>query len=75
MPTQITPRARGIDSRDVAPLSLTALAVVAILALVLHVAGTEVVNRAHANPDAAAPGGGAKCLAGVKPLEQALPYD
>ena len=56
-------------------LSLTALAVIAILALVLHVASTELLNRSHADPDAAAPGGEATCPADAKPPELSLPFD
>ena len=71
MPTHITPPARGISSRDVAPLSLTALAVFAMLALVLHVASVDMLNRSHADPDAAAP----TCPADARPAQLSLPYD
>ena len=37
------------------PLSLTALAIIAILVLVIHVASGETVGRSHANSSTAAP--------------------
>ena len=40
---------------DVTPLSLTALAIIAILVLVIHVASGETVGRSHANSSIAAP--------------------
>jgi len=80
MPTQITPPsppipgragATGINSRDATPLSITALAIIAILTLVLHVASTDALNRPHVDPDAAAP----TCPADARPAQLSLPYD
>jgi len=45
----------GPSPRDVAPLSPTALAIIAILVLVLHVASGEMLGRSHANSSIAAP--------------------
>ena len=84
MPTEMirssTPfagRARmpGMNSRDVTPLSPTALAIIAILVLVLHVASSDMLDRPHAHSSIAAPGDEATCPADGKSPELSLPYD
>ena len=84
MPTEITRssapsagRARmpGMNSRDVTPLSLTALAIIAILVLVLHVAGGDMLGRPQAHASIAAPDDEAKCPADAKPPAPSLPFD
>jgi len=84
MPTEIArssaPSARrartpGINSRDVTPLSITALAIIAILILVLHVAGGDLLGRSQAHASVAAPDDEAKCPAEVTPAAASLPFD
>jgi hypothetical protein len=45
----------GMNSRDVTPLSITALTIIAILVLVLHVAGGDLLGRSQAHAAIAAP--------------------
>jgi len=84
MPTEIArssaPSARragmpGMDSRDVTPLSITALTIIAILILVLHVAGGDLLSRSQAHASVAAPDDEAKCPAEVTPAAASLPFD
>jgi hypothetical protein len=84
MPTEIArssaPSARragkpGMSSRDVAPLSITALAIIAILVVVLHVAGGDLLSRSQAHASVAAPDDEAKCPAEVTPAAASLPFD
>ena len=84
MPTEIarssTPsdgRARTpeINSHDIAPLSITALAIIAILVLVLHVAGGDLLGRSQAHASAAVPDDGVKCATSATPQEPSLPFD
>ncbi len=65
----------GMDSRDVTPLSITALAIIAILILVLHVAGGDLLSRSQAHASVAAPDDEAKCPAEVTPAAASLPFD
>jgi hypothetical protein len=80
MPTKITrpcaPITRRIEapgpgSPDVTPLSITALAIIAILVLILHVAGGDLLrhSQAHASIDAA------KGPADATPPVPSLPFD
>ena len=46
-----------MNSPDVTPLSPTALAIIAILVLVLHVASGDMLDRPHAHSSIVAPGG------------------
>lgn len=84
MPTEITrPRALTTGqgrtprpgSRDVAPLSVTALAIIAALILILHVAASAVLADplAHASP--AALDDDTACLGESKPPAPTLPFD
>jgi hypothetical protein len=82
MPTEITrssaPSARharmpGIDSRDVTPLNLTALTIIAILVLVLHVSVGDLLGRSQAS--IAAPDDEAKCPADAMLAVPSLPFD
>ena len=84
MPTEIPrPRASAAGQarptrpglRDGAPLSVTALGIIAALILILHVAASAVLADplAHASPPA--PDDEATCLGGAKPPAPALPFD
>jgi hypothetical protein len=64
-----------MNSRDTPPLSPSALAIIAILVLVLHVASSDRLDYPHADPATVAPGGEATCMADTKPPELSLPYD
>jgi hypothetical protein len=84
MPTEITrpsaPIANragtpGPGSRDVTPLSLTALAIIAILVLVLHIAGGAVLGHPQAHASIAATDDEAKCPADATPPVPSLPFD
>jgi hypothetical protein len=84
MPMEITPpseptvghaRTPKINSRDVTPLSLTPLAIIAILVLVLHLTSSAMGDRPHADPAIARAGDEAGCLADVLPRELSLPID
>ena len=84
MPTEMTrssapfagrARVPGTNSRDVTPLSPTALAIIAILVLVLHVASSDLLDRPHAHSPMAAPDSETTCPADAKPAELSLPYD
>jgi len=65
----------GMNSRNATPLSLTALAIIAILVLVLHVARSDMLDRPHAHSSMVAPGDGAQCTAETKPPVSSLPFD
>ena len=84
MPTEIarsstpsTRRARtpGMNSRDVTPLSITALSIIAILILVLHVAGGDLLGRSQAHASVVGQDGAAKCAADATPPALSLPFD
>jgi hypothetical protein len=84
MPTEITrpsaPTASrdgtpGPGSRDVAPLSLTALAIIAILVMVLHVAGGAMLGHPQAHASIAAPDDESKCPADATLPVPSLPFD
>lgn len=61
--------------RDGAPLSITALTIVAILVVVLHVASGDLLGRSHAHASEAGQGGEASCQGDVTPPASALPFD
>jgi hypothetical protein len=63
----------GIDSRDVTPLNLTALTLIAILVLVLHVSVGDLLGRSQAS--IAAPDDEAKCPADAMLAVPSLPFD
>ena len=65
----------GINSRDVTPLSLTALAIIAILVLVLHVSAGDLLGRSHAHASIAAPDSEARCPADATLAAPPLPFD
>jgi hypothetical protein len=65
----------GINSRDVTPLSLTPLAIIAILVLVLHVSAGDLLGRSQAHASIAAPDDEAKCPADATLAVQSLPFD
>ncbi len=65
----------GMNSRDVTSLSITALTIIAILVLVLHVAGGDLLGRSRAHASIAAPDDEAKCPADVTLPVPSLPFD
>ena len=84
MPTEITrpsaPITRrigtpGPGSPDVTPLSITALAILAILVVVLHVAGGDLLGHSQAHASVAAPADEAMCPADATPPLPSLPFD
>jgi hypothetical protein len=64
-----------MNSRDVTPLSVTALAIIAILVVVLHVAGGDLLGRSQAHASVAASDDDAMCPADAKPQLSSLPFD
>jgi len=64
-----------MNARDVTPLSVTALAIIAILILVLHVAGGAVLGHPQAHASAGVQDEEAKCPADVTPPVPSLPFD
>jgi hypothetical protein len=84
MPTEITRPSAPITRRigtpgpgscDVTPLSITALAIIAILVLILHVAGGDLLRHSQANASVAAPDDAAKGPADATPSMPSLPFD
>jgi hypothetical protein len=65
----------GINSRDVTPLSLTPLAIIAILVLVLHVSAGDLLGRSQAHASIAAPDDEARCSADATLAVPSLPFD
>ena len=64
-----------MSSHDVAPLSITALAVIAILVVILHVAGGDLLGRSQAHASVAGQDDDAKCAADAPPTVSSLPFD
>jgi hypothetical protein len=84
MPTKVTRssvpsggRARmpGMNSRDVTPLSITALSIIAILVVVLHVAAGAVFGHPQAHASVVVQSDEAKCPADAMPPVPSLPFD
>ena len=84
MPTEITrpsaPITRrvatpGPGSREVTPISLTALAIIAVLVVVLHIAAGAVLGHPQAHASIAAPDDEANCPTDAVPRMQSLPFD
>ena len=84
MPTEIArssaPSARragkpGTNSRDVTPFSNTALAIIAILVVVLHVAGDDLLGRSQAHASVGVQGDEVACPADATPPASPLPFD
>ena len=65
----------GTNSPDVTPLSITALAIIAILVVVLHVASGDLLGHSQAHASVAASGDDAMCPADAKPQAPSLPFD
>jgi hypothetical protein len=65
----------GMNSRDVTPLSITALAIIAILVLVLHVACGAVLGHPQAHAAVAAPDNETMCPVDATPPAPSLPFD
>jgi hypothetical protein len=59
----------------VTPLNLTALAIIAVLVLVLHVAAGDLLGRSQAHASIAALDDEAKCPADATPPVSSLPFD
>jgi hypothetical protein len=64
-----------MNSRDVTPLSTTALAIIAILVLVLHVACGAVLGHPQAHASVVVQDDEAKCPADATPSAPSLPFD
>lgn len=62
---------RGMNSPDVTPPSPAALAIIAVLVLILHVASQDIFDRSLAH----SPGGEVTCPANPVPAELSLPFD
>ena len=84
MPTEVTrspapsaerARSPGMNSRDVIPLSITALTIIAILVLVLHVAGGDLLGRSQAHAAIYAPDNETMCPVDATPPAPSLPFD
>jgi hypothetical protein len=65
----------GINSRDVTPLSLTALTIIAILVLVLHVSAGDLLGRSQAHASIAGPDEEARCPVDAALTVPSLPFD
>ena len=65
----------AINSRDVGPLSVAPLAIIAILVLVLHVSAGDLLGRSQARASIAAPDNEAKCPADATLAVTSLPFD
>jgi hypothetical protein len=84
MPTEVTrPSAPitqrvatpGPGSREVKPVSIPALAIIAVLVLILHIAAGAVLGHPQAHASIVAPVDEAKCPADAKPQVSSLPFD
>ena len=84
MPTEITrpsapitPRVAtpGPGSREVTPISLTALAIIAVLVVVLHIAAGAVLGHPQAHASVVVQDDEAKCPADATPPVPSLPFD
>lgn len=64
-----------INSRDVAPLSITALALIAFLVLVLHLAGGGLLGRSAAHASVGVQDFEVKCATDATPPVPSLPFD
>jgi hypothetical protein len=64
-----------MNSRDVAPPSITALTIIAILVLVLPVAGGAVLGHPQAHASVVMQDDEAKCPADATPPASSLPFD
>jgi hypothetical protein len=64
-----------MNSRDVAPFSITALTIIAILVLVLHVAGGAVLGHPRAHASVVVQDDEATCPADATPPASSLPFD
>jgi hypothetical protein len=64
-----------MNSRDVTPLSITALTIIAVLVLVLHVAGGDLLGRSQAHASFVVQDDGATCPADARSPAPSLPYD
>jgi hypothetical protein len=65
----------GMNSRDLTPLSITALAIIAIVVVVLHVAGVDLLSRGYAYASVAAQADVVECPGDATPPTFSLPFD
>jgi hypothetical protein len=65
----------GINSRDVTPLSLAPLTIIAILVLVLHVSAGDLLGRSQAHASIAGPDEEARCPVDAALTVPSLPFD
>lgn len=64
-----------MNLRDGAPLSTTALAIIAVLVMILHVAGGERLGRLQAHASVAVQAGETQCPADATQPTSSLPFD
>ena len=64
-----------MNLRDGAPLSTTALAIIAVLVMILHVAGGERLDRSQARASVAVQTGETQCPADATLPTSSLPLD
>jgi hypothetical protein len=64
-----------MKSRDGAPLSITALTIIAVVVMILHVAGGERLGRSQAQVPFAVQAGETQCPADQTPPTSSLPFD
>jgi hypothetical protein len=64
-----------VNLPDAISPSLVPLAIIAILALILHVASGVVLDRSHAGATGAALDDAVTCAAEMSPPQPSLPYD
>jgi hypothetical protein len=76
-PTPSVERAEtpGMNSRDRAPLSIAALAIIAALVVILHIAGADLIYQSRAHASAFGPDAEAKCPPDTMPATPSLPFD
>jgi len=65
----------GMNSRDVTPLRGTAISIIAILVLILHLAGADLFGRSQVHAAVAAPDNEAMCPVDQTQRAPSLPFD
>ena len=68
-------RVSPINSRDVTPLGVAPLAIIAVLVWVLHLTAGAMFDRPCANPTVGVVDGAVKFEVEARPAEPSLPYD
>ena len=64
-----------INSRDVTPLGIAPLAIIAVLVSVLHLTAGAMLDRPRAKPAVSVVDGVVTCAAEARPAERSLSYD